>query len=51
MAGMAGMAGMAEQLSSVVERVTFHCPDTRLAVLCVQTRGRRRLVAVVRTVL
>jgi len=41
------MAGMAEQLSGVVERVTFHNPDTGFAVLRVQARGRRGLVAVV----
>jgi exodeoxyribonuclease V alpha subunit len=41
------MAGMAEQLSGVVERVTFHNPDTGFAVLRVQARGHRELVAVV----
>jgi len=41
---------MAEQLSGVVERVTFHNPDTGFAVLRVQARGRRGLVAVVGTV-
>ena len=41
---------MAEQLSGVVERVTFHSPDTGFAVLRVQARGRRGLVAVVGTV-
>ncbi|HVS37803.1 MAG TPA: ATP-dependent RecD-like DNA helicase, partial [Gemmataceae bacterium] len=38
---------MAEHLSGVVERVTFHNPDTGFAVLRVQPRGRRGLVAVV----
>ena len=41
---------MAEQLSGVVERVTFHNPDTGFAVLRVQARGRRGPVAVVGTV-
>ncbi len=41
---------MAEQLSGVVERVTFHNPDTGFAVLRVQARGRRGLVVVVGTV-
>jgi exodeoxyribonuclease V alpha subunit len=44
------MAVMAELLSGVVERVTFHNPDTGFAVLRVQARGRRGLVAVVGTV-
>ncbi len=44
------MSVMAEQLSGVVERVTFHNPDTGFAVLRVQARGRRGLVAVVGTV-
>jgi exodeoxyribonuclease V alpha subunit len=38
---------MAEQLSGVIERVTFHNPDTGFAVLRVQARGRRGLVTVV----
>jgi exodeoxyribonuclease V alpha subunit len=38
---------MAERLSGVVERVTFHNPDTGFAVLRVQARGRRGPVAVV----
>ncbi len=41
---------MAEQLSGVVERVTFHSPETGFAVLRVQARGRRGLTAVVGTV-
>ena len=41
---------MAEQLSGIVERVTFHNPETGFAVLRVQARGRRGLVAVVGTV-
>ncbi len=40
---------MAEQLSGVVERVTFHSPETGFAVLRVQARGRRGLVTVVGT--
>jgi exodeoxyribonuclease V alpha subunit len=38
---------MAEQLSGVIERVTFHNPDTGFAVLRVQARGRRGLVTLV----
>src|SRR5262245_26486861 len=38
---------MAETLSGIVERVTFHNPDTGFAVLRVQARGRRGLVTVV----
>jgi exodeoxyribonuclease V alpha subunit len=38
---------MAEHLSAVIERVTFHNPDTGFAVLRVQAGGRRGLVTVV----
>jgi exodeoxyribonuclease V alpha subunit len=38
---------MSEQLSGVIERVTFHNPDKGFAVLRVQARGRRGLVTVV----
>ncbi|HXG12407.1 MAG TPA: ATP-dependent RecD-like DNA helicase [Gemmataceae bacterium] len=38
---------MAETLSGVIERVTFHNPETGFAVLRVQARGRRGLVTVV----
>jgi exodeoxyribonuclease V alpha subunit len=38
---------MAEQLCGVIERVTFHNPETGFAVLRVQARGRRGLVTVV----
>src|SRR5258708_6748627 len=38
---------MAETLSGVIERVTFHNPDTGFAVLRVVARGRRGLVTVV----
>src|SRR6516225_3423586 len=38
---------MAETISAVIERVTFHNPDTGFAVLRVQARGRRGLVTVV----
>ncbi len=38
---------MAETLSGVIERVTFHSPDSGFAVLRVQARGRRGLVTVV----
>ncbi len=40
---------MADHLSGVVERVTFHNPETGFAVLRVQARGRRGLTAVVGT--
>ena len=43
------MAGMAETLSGIIERVTFHNPETGFAVLRVQARGRRGLVTVVGT--
>src|SRR5260370_42138197 len=38
---------MAETLSGVIERVTFHNPDTGFAVLRAVARGRRGLVTVV----
>jgi exodeoxyribonuclease V alpha subunit len=38
---------MAENVSGVIERVTFHNPDTGFAVLRVQVRGRRGLATVV----
>jgi exodeoxyribonuclease V alpha subunit len=38
---------MAETISAVIERVTFHNPDTSFAVLRVVARGRRGLVTVV----
>jgi exodeoxyribonuclease V alpha subunit len=38
---------MAETLNGVIERVTFHNPDTGFAVLRVVARGRRGLVTVV----
>jgi exodeoxyribonuclease V alpha subunit len=41
------MPFMAENLSGIIERVTFHNPDTGFAVLRVQARGRRGLVTVV----
>jgi exodeoxyribonuclease V alpha subunit len=41
------MDGMAESLSGVIERVTFHNPDTGFAVLRVQSAGRRGLFTVV----
>ncbi|MCS7022410.1 MAG: AAA family ATPase [Gemmataceae bacterium] len=38
---------MAEQLLGVIERVTFHNPETGYCVLRVQVRGQRELVTVV----
>ncbi len=38
---------MAENLTGIIERVTFHNADTGFAVLRVQARGRRGLVTVV----
>ena len=38
---------MPETLSAIIERVTFHQPDTGFSVLRVQARGRRGLVTVV----
>jgi exodeoxyribonuclease V alpha subunit len=38
---------MAETLTGIIERVTFHNPDTGFSVLRVQARGRRGLVTVV----
>ncbi len=38
---------MAETLSAIIERVTFHNPDTGFAVLRVQAKGRRGPVTVV----
>jgi exodeoxyribonuclease V alpha subunit len=38
---------MAETLTGIIERVTFHNPDTGFAVLRVQARGRRGLTTVV----
>jgi exodeoxyribonuclease V alpha subunit len=38
---------MAETLSGIIERVTFHNPETGFAVLRVQARGRRGLSTVV----
>ncbi len=38
---------MAENLAGIIERVTFHNPDSGFAVLRVQARGRRGLVTVV----
>lgn len=38
---------MVENLTGIIERVTFHNPDTGFAVLRVQARGRRGLVTVV----
>jgi exodeoxyribonuclease V alpha subunit len=43
------MSGMAETLSGVIERVTFHNPDTGFAVLRVQVTGKRGLVTVIGT--
>jgi exodeoxyribonuclease V alpha subunit len=43
------MTDMAETLSGVIERVTFHNPDTGFAVLRVQVSGRRGLITVVGT--
>jgi exodeoxyribonuclease V alpha subunit len=40
---------MAETLNGIIERVTYHNPDSGFAVLRVQARGRRGLVAVVGT--
>jgi exodeoxyribonuclease V alpha subunit len=40
---------MKEPLSGVIERVTFHSPETGFAVLRVQAQGRRGLVTVVGT--
>jgi exodeoxyribonuclease V alpha subunit len=40
---------MKESLSGVIERVTFHSPETGFAVLRVQAQGRRGLVTVVGT--
>ena len=44
------IAAWRRQLSGIIERVTFHNPDTGFAVLRVQARGRRGLVTVVGTV-
>jgi exodeoxyribonuclease V alpha subunit len=41
---------MAETLSAIVERVTFHNPDSGFAVLRVQATGRRDVVTVVGTI-
>lgn len=41
---------MKEQLQGIVERVTFHNPETGFAVLRVQPQGRRGLVTVVGTI-
>src|SRR5215475_4311802 len=38
---------MAETLSAVIERITFHNPETGWCVLRVQARGRRGIVTVV----
>jgi exodeoxyribonuclease V alpha subunit len=38
---------MPETLSAIIERVTFHNPDTGFVVLRVQARGRRGLVTIV----
>jgi exodeoxyribonuclease V alpha subunit len=38
---------MVEKLSGIIERVTFHNPDTGFVVLRAQARGRRGLVTVV----
>ncbi len=38
---------MADNLTGIIERVTFHNPDTGFAVLRVQVRGRRGLTTVV----
>jgi exodeoxyribonuclease V alpha subunit len=38
---------MVENLSGIIERVTFHNPDTGFAVLRVQARGRRGMATVV----
>jgi exodeoxyribonuclease V alpha subunit len=38
---------MSDTLSGIIERVTFHNPDTGFCVLRVQARGRRGLVTVV----
>jgi exodeoxyribonuclease V alpha subunit len=43
------MGAMKESLSGVIERVTFHNPDTGFAVLRVQVQGRRGIVTVVGT--
>ena len=37
----------AELLAGLIERVTFHSPDTGFAVLQVRARGRRALATVV----
>ncbi len=41
------MPGMAQQLSGIIERITFHNPETGYAVLRVVVRGRRGLTTVV----
>src|SRR5687768_17359820 len=41
------MSAQAETLSGVIERVTFHRPETGYCVLRVQARGHRDLVTVV----
>jgi exodeoxyribonuclease V alpha subunit len=43
------MKAMKELLSGIIERVTFHNPETGFAVLRVQAKGRRGLVTVVGT--
>src|SRR5215469_6114938 len=45
--GCGTMTRMAENLTGIIERVTFHNPDTGFAVLRVQVRGRRGLTTVV----
>ena len=42
---------MPERIAGLIERVTYHNPDNGFAVLQVQLKGRRDLVAVVGTVL
>ena len=46
---LAGMADAAasEVLAGMVERVTFHNPDTGFCVLRVKARGQRELVTVI----
>ena len=38
---------MSERIAGIVERITFHNPDSGFAVLQVQVKGKRDLVAVV----
>ena len=40
---------LVERITGIIERVTFHNPDSGFAVLQVQVRGRRDLVTIVGT--